>query len=161
MILLLIFVVLVIIVLLILPESIAKKITMILGALSVFFIAYSLWRNVKLEQKELVTAEIQRNNQYWTDITSSFLEGDLSRDFSLLYGNELTPEQFVLYTRIAQAIENINMTYGYSENMDTREPWLIIIRNWVSSPLFQVYWRQYSSFYSVRTQTLINSLISG
>lgn len=147
------------IVILLLPSSITAKLSGVAVGVGMLFTAYTLYLSVQEEKRDTVRRQIDRDNDYWMRIFSSFIMQPSLRDMHAdIYGNSLSVPEHSMFSMMMQVVENIAEGQQFGINQ-VDNSWKAAIAKWISHPSFNTYWRENKDDFSPRAQGIISSLL--
>lgn len=154
--------ILLVIIALILPANITAKLSGIAVGIGMLFTGYTLYLSTQAERRETRRRRIDRDNDYWVSVFSTFVrEPSLEPMYRSIYGDLIPAKEHAMYSMMMQIIENVvteNDISGNDED-DVDDAWTDVIRRWISPKSFKLFWQETSNEFTPETQLLINSLI--
>lgn len=149
---------LILIVVLILPTSIVDKLSGVAVGIGMTFTAYSLYITVKEQQRVVRRRRIDRDNDYWMKIFTTFMsQPSLDKMHGEIYGNSISTDEHTMFSMMMQVVDNILEEPDYDID-DIDKPWTSSIKKWISHPMFPVFWRNNKDEFSYNTQVFIDSI---
>lgn len=145
-----------IIVILFLRLEPAVKITAILAWITLFVAGYTMYLNVQIRDRQSKGIEV-----LWNGIHQTFAANpSLTEFYGRVYPTE-TPEIDPILHVIAETIQILvqdEKLKSSAENSAIRDQWIQRIRPLVSTPEFEVFWKNNKQFYLLETDTVISRI---
>ena len=144
---------------LLLPTNITEKISGIEVGIGLIFTGYGIYLNYRAQKKDARMKQIDRDNEYWMKIFSTFIEQPKLNDMhQQIYGYTIPTEEHSMFSMMMQIVENITEGEEY-DIIKMDESWKNAISKWIHHPNFSLYWIEKANEFSLETQRVIRELM--
>lgn len=147
------------IVILLLPTSIIAKLSGVAVGVGMIFTAYGLYLNSQAQRKDTRRRQIDRDNDYWMRIFSTFItQPNLQDMHQQIYGDSVPVAEHSMFSMMMQVVENVveGQQLGI---MQLDDSWRAAVQKWVSHPMFGNFWRESNNEFSIEAQNIIRDMM--
>ena len=147
-----------IIVILFLRLDPAVKITAILAWTTLFVAGYTMYLNIQIRDRQSKGIEPGEIEVLWNNIHQMFISNpSLTKFYGRIYSSEIPEIDPILHV-IAQTIQILIQDEKLKMASVIRDQWIRRIKSLISTPEFEVFWKNNKQFYLPETDITISQI---